>query len=529
MKTFLKKFLSVMMVLAMVVSLSTTYTKAETTKTITISANGAQSVANKTFKVYQIMKATKATTGDDFSYTINEAWLEDLKVITQKNNEAEILKYIEALQVGEVRLFAEALRGKVNGKEAVTPKNTTTTAQSVVIELEDYGYYLVVEDDAESGATSLCLLNSVTPNSTMTIKSDYPEVTKKVYEESYNQDDGYGEGYNDAADYDIGDKVPFEFISELPNMSGYENYTYTFHDKMSEGLDFDSSSVEVYINDTKLDSSKYTVNTNPGDGCTFEVTVEHLETYKENDKVVVKYKATLNENAVIGLPGNPNAVKLEYSSNPYDTSKKNETLWDNVVVFTFDTGINKVDNTEEHNKLAGAEFKLYKDADCTQEIKLTKKADYYVVSNDGEDTLTSTTDGLIVIKGLDSGTYYLKETKAPDGYDLLEHPITITITATYVERQNWTEMTEQPVLKDTITNELADDILKNLGYTFEGGNPSYIVQIEGGAANVVNVVNYTHGNLPETGGMGNYIFYAGGLLLAGIAVAYFVKNRKEEF
>ena len=524
MKNLLKKFVAVIASFALVLTLVIGAVYADTTTptgTITINAKDGQTLDGKTFKVYQLMTATGSE--NNFSYTINGEYLDAMKTATGASDQDGILAYLENedLTPAAKRGFAEAMREAVKSKHAHLEVTASGTSEQITV---PYGYYLVVENNATTGATSLCMLNSVTPTSTVTIKSDFPDVVKKVKEDvSYTADEGWGAGYNDVADYDIGDAVPFRLYSTVPDTTGYETYTMTFHDKMSTGLTFDSDSVVVTLGETTLTKGKdYSVVTSPVDGCTFEVKLNDVAG-EDGKKIIVSYSATLNTNAIVGYNGNPNAVKLEYSSNPYNSTETNETKWDNVVVFTFNTTVNKVD--KDGNKLAGAKFELYASDEKTK-INLQDLGNgVNEVSSNGNAVITSDTINNIVIKGLDSGTYYLKEIEAPAGYDLLTDFIEININATYAEdRQNWVTETENPIIN--VSDEQARTILSTYGYTFDNElKDSQIIDVDG---TTLKVINYTHGTLPETGGSGIYMYLTVGGILLAVAVVYFVKTKKEE-
>lgn len=199
-------------------------------------------------------------------------------------------------------------------------------------------------------------------NTTVSPKSDVPSVEKKVKEDDkYNQDDGYGTGYNDVADWTIGEAVPFKLIGTIPAMDGYETYKYIFHDTISAGLTLDTESVKVYVTEDKnadLSSltpltagSDYELITSPTEShCSFEIAFSDLKSVEipEGRKyIIVAYTATLNENAEIGRPGNPNNVYLEFSNNPAQSgegdNETDETPKDYVIVFTYELDGTKVD------------------------------------------------------------------------------------------------------------------------------------------------------------------------------------------
>ena len=149
-------------------------------------------------------------------------------------------------------------------------------------------------------------------------------------------------------------------------MSKYDTYKYVFHDTMSEGLTLDKSTIKVTIGTTELTADQYTVKTTGLDkGCTFEVEITNLKAIPQatvETEIRVDFGAVLNENAEIGLPGNPNEVHLEYSSNPNETKETNNTPVDRVIVFTYELDTTKIDgataSNENPTKLPGAEFKL---------------------------------------------------------------------------------------------------------------------------------------------------------------------------
>ena len=393
------------------------------------------------------------------------------------------------------------------------------------------GYYLVKDkDDSVPGTDAYTdFILKVVQNTTVTPKSDVPTVEKKVQEDDkHNQDDGYGNGYNDVADWNIGDAVPFKLIGTLPaNFADYDTYQYIFHDTLSDGLDLNKGSIKVYYasdkagtDKTEISSEKYTVNV-PGtegtDQCSFEVAFADLtsvEGVNANKYIIVEYTATLNKDAEIGLPGNPNKVSLEFSNNPNsggegDTGKTPE---DKVIVFTYELDVTKVDGANADTKLKDAEFKLYDENGKYVTVDDAGKVTGWADTEEGGSTLKSDENGLFKVSGLDDGTYWLKETKAPDGYNLITDPIKIEIKATTVNDQDWTAM-EGPA--DALT---ALEIKVTVGSTTTSGTGD----TESGIV-ATDIKNNKGATLPETGGMGTTIFYvlgailvlgAGGLLIA---------------
>lgn len=389
------------------------------------------------------------------------------------------------------------------------------------------GYYLIVDttsnisdDDAYNAA-----LLQVTDDIDITVKTSKPSVEKKVKENTkYTNNDTskagyqYGAGYNDVADYNIGDDVPFEFYSKVPNMTYYETYKYVFHDVMSDGLTLNEDSIEVWIGNTQLTLNRdYTVATNTNDGCDFEVTISDLKTLAtEGDVVYVKFTAELNSDAVIGLDGNTNKVKLEYSNNPDESgsgdNETGETPWDEVIVFTYELDVTKVDGTDDTKTLEGAEFKLRNENNQWVIVDEDNKVTGWSDTEDGGSTLVSDSDGLFKVIGLDAGTYYLKETKAPAGYNLLTSEITLVIEATTTNGQDTWE-----------TDKKASTALTALKISVNGTEATG--NTDTGVVNAT-VENNQGSTLPETGGMGTTIFYViGSILVLGAAVVMITRKR----
>ena len=405
--------------------------------------------------------------------------------------------------------------------DTTTPIGTVSAGASITV---DPGYYyLTSESDTQ--------VVVVTGDETITPKSDLPTMVKKVQEDDkYNQDDGYGQGYNDVADYDIGDAVPFKLIASIPAglraAMGNNNVYYTFHDNLSDGLTLNRDSIRVTVDGQDFtantmilqageegfgnflgrDENGTTVNVHENFACDFEVVVM-LGDPTGMEEVVVEYTATLSGNADIGLDGNPNAAYLIYHTPTCDSWGATEE--DSVIVFTYELDTTKVDGTTQE-ALQGAQFRLYKTVgDTNQYAQVTENGVLTGWTTEAEQatTLTSDANGLFRIAGLDDGTYYLEETAAPEGYNQLTAPIEVVITATTANGQNWTggaALTDLSVTADNVAGTANTDT---------------------GIANIT-VANNTGSTLPETGGMGTTIFYiVGALLVIGAGVVIITRKR----
>jgi len=414
------------------------------------------------------------------------------------------------------------------------------------------GYYLVkdqngsLEGDADAATEYIV---QVLGNVTMEPKdSDIPTVEKKVSEEDYRRDDGYGATYNDVADWDIGDSVPFKLIGSIPDMSAYDTYEYIFTDTLSNGLTLQPNTIKVYIAREKNDEVNnytpltqgvhYTLNTqNIGEngGGSFTISFADLKTApyvneEGRNYVIVTYDATLNAKAEIGLPGNPNSVDLQFSNNP-NGDGLGRTTEDKVIVFTYELDGTKVDGANIDTKLGDAEFVLFNGAHTrVAHIENGKLVEWvnlpggynngnyeeipYEVWEEFNATtnviMTSTAEGVFGVSGLDDGTVYLLEIKAPTGYNLMERDVRIDIAATTANGQNWNGAANTALTALTIA--------VNQGNAQNGNTDTGVVN--------VTVTNNQGSTLPETGGMGTTLFYViGGLLVVSAGTLLVVRFR----
>ena len=466
-------------------------------------------------------------------------------------NDATDAAAIAAALDGAATTDAEAFANVVSGFLSDTATASTAGDGVYTITGLDAGYYLVKDRDGslqDNPATATEYIVQVLGNVNMEPKdSDVPTVEKKVSEEDYHQDNGYGTTYNDVADWDIGDSVPFKLIGSIPDMSAYDTYEYIFNDTLSDGLTLQEDTIKVYIAVDKNDEvgdyiplkkgddyTLTTTNTENGGG-SFSIAFDNLKTAPyiadgTRNYVIVTYDATLNANAEIGLDGNPNSVDLQFSNDP-NGDGLGRTTEDTVIVFTYELDGTKVDGENEDTKLEGTEFVLFNgghtrvahiengklvgwvalpggyDSDTYQQIPYETWETFNRTTNV---IMTSAAEGVFGVSGLDDGTYHLMEIKAPNGYNLLEDDVQLVIAATTVNGQNWNGTAADALTALTITVDQGNA---------EGGN------LGTGAVNVT-VKNNQGATLPETGGMGTTLFYIiGGLLVVGAGILLVVRIR----
>lgn len=526
------------------------------TGAITITPQENQSLKGKSFRVYKLFDAENADDEESINYTFNDTYKKALQTVvgkkigkqTDKVTEYDVIDYIQSLnnnvvegaqtnqnqegRYSDFRYFVEKLRDEIvkeGIKGTLVKVSEVQDTGSVKLTGLDYGYYVTDEVTTVSGthsAASLIMVNTANPNATVQIKSDYPNLVKKIDEDDNNV------GWNDVSDYEIGQTVPYKYETSVPNINGYHTYYFAFHDVMNKALTFDKGSVSVTIkNDKKvykLSPNEYSVLENE-DGETFKIVVndlkvivdrefDELNALGENEygqKITVKYNAQLNDQAALdtGRPGYENKVRLEYSNNPDSdgTGDHGYTPWDTVVAFTYKINGLKINN---HNKLLkDAKFRLYSDEACTKEVYVKEyNGAYNIINRDAlggtdheggarpEDAVEMVSDkkGEFKIYGLDQGTYYLKETDSPAGYRELLDPIRIVIKPTFTtDRDTYVE-------GEGATNKILQK-LEATAYVKEFQQGAYHesttdlkTDVDEGAVNIT-VVNKVGTKLPITG------------------------------
>ncbi len=503
MKLF-KKLASFILAFAMVMAIAMPSVVMAADGKSTITIDGAN--AGSEYVAYKLFDATDDGNGH-FSYTVNSKYEAVLKEVSGKTSGADIVKYLDGIKdnAAAVREFADKVYAKVKD---MAVDYTATNGKFVNV---DQGYYLIAQTQTGTNeAYSLVMLGTAGKNTlTVTPKTGVPTFEKKIKEK--NDSTGEETDWQDASDYDIGDKVPFKLTGTVSDKyANYKTYYYAFHDKMNDTLQFNADSVVVKIDGVVVDKSKYTLNTTTSDGCTFEVVFNDLKTVSPTKpgKVTVEYTATLKENAKLGSEGNFNKGKLEFNNNPYyegegKPEKPGETPWDEVVVFTYKLIANKTDG--QGQSLAGAGFTLYKFNKDTNDYVEVKKIEA------GETTTFEFT-------GADAGKYKLVETTVPDGYNKADD-LVFEVKGTYEAVNN-----DDPLKAPRLTKL---EIFDENGNSITGEDKVFTTNLADGTA-TTNIKNLTGSELPSTGGMGTTVLYAAGTLMILAAAAFLVMKKKAE-
>lgn len=493
----LKKFLAVMISMIMVLSMATVgFATTGGTGSLTVQLKGENKLASAshTVKLYKLLNI-ESYSENHYSYSLNDTYKEAIKTALNNGSmkDEDIITEIGKINESSnptTQQFANALEAQ--GISTNIEGKITSGNNSVTINNLEAGYYLIVLDNAKAiQATLKNIVNG--DNKSVTLKEEAPSIEKVA----------------DKTDVEIGEIVTYTITTTIPKKLS-ETMVYKITDILSEGLDFvdfDSEdtpkNTQSLVIETKLDNQDTTRITASVEGRT--MTIELAQYIKDHQSdigktLTIRYKAKVNANAVVT---EKNSAKLEYGK---DSSSTIVNKPEEVKTPTFPVHINKINEKQE--VLAGAEFELYPDnggSAGTTAIKVTGSNGVYKIDPaSGETKMTTATitdpqfgkDGgfNLVINGLKAGTYWLKETKAPDGYDKLKNDIKITVTND--KDGKYTISTDQ---KDGIT--IAD--------------------------NIVTIVNKTSSALPETGGTGTLLLTAVGALLVAVAMIRFMRRKQE--
>lgn len=520
-----RKILCLVLALVMVMGLAVTaMAEEETPATHTITIRNT--FPNHQYKAYQVFSGTyQAGPNGTIGVLSNIQWGSGvngaglLKALAaaeptvyntnmSADDVASKLKERTDAQSERVNAFAKVVSENLVGEG--DPFQYSEINKNYTISVGD-GYYFV-KDATTTGfddAVTSYMLRVARDNVSVDPKYAMPSVEKKV-KDINDSTETTKTDWQDSADYDFGDKVPFQLKGTVINAyyNDYQTYKFVFHDTLSPGLTFDKSTVKVFVDNARITTGYTIATTGLANGETFNVIFDDLKALKKEDGsnlvnpgsvITVEYEATLNTSAAIGSVGNPNTVYLEFSNNPYGggTSK---TEVDKVIVFTYQTIINKVN--EDGNPLTGAEFTLEKyDLSIEGENKWKNVGAAKV--NEGKTTFS--------FKGLDDGKYRLTETKTPEGHSTIK-PIEFEITAGH----NF--VSKDPQL-DSISGTKVD------GTDTYTGVITFSADKRNGSLST-DVVNKSGTTLPTTGGIGTTIFYVlGAVLVFGATVLLVTKKR----
>lgn len=576
---------------------STAMADPATTTNITIS----DATQNDEFNAYKLLNLTTSVEGQgadqttNYSYTVNGKYRSVLTTAinalksnavptatgtTEADQDKAIIDYVtknvvnnETTTTGDqvtARKFAEKVReqivasdsfkgtdgkldsnkadGHATASEEYTKADNRTKAYKATLSNMSQGYYLIVQTKAagaDGKTMSQVILDTHGQDATdVTVKKDTVTLTKKVQENQDGVANPAKDNWQDGADYNIGDDVPFKLTGTLPtDYANYAAYKYVFHDSPSTGLTVKKDSIKVYKNEVseanKLvaatdSTSGYKVSSATDDSNSFTVTFDNLKTAKMSngnnaniaatDKIIVTYKATLNNQAKRGATGNPNEAWLEFSNDQYNTgegSPTGNTPHDKVIVFTFDLVVNKYKNQADANhKLNGAGFTLYKAT--TEDGTYNKVQTGTNAQSQPTYEIFNRDSNVFRFNGLDSGYYKIVESTVPDGFTKADD-VVFSVEATYD-----TDKDDPKLAKLEIKDADGRVISTGTGAKFTLSGISYDGKNSENAQINTDIVNKSGNKLPSTGGMGTVLLYVAGIavfVLAGATLVMALRRR----
>lgn len=524
---------------------------AEGDVTITIGSETTPASVGDVYAGYRLFDETEATVGEktNVAYQKRAGWghydkvAAAIKVVNSSSTvtkDSKVDDFVDAIgkfNTNQIKKFAESLYKSLKTDNVDADAISTAVAENATSTTltGPQGYYLIVQTTAvnDNGKTMSAVIVNTAGQSGVTVspKKDTVTVSKKVQENQDGVNNPDAGNWGTAADYNIGDYVPFQLTGTLPaDYADYSSYAYTFHDTASAGLSFvndDAHPVKVYAvkGDNKVQLKADATNgyqvltTGLNAGETFNVKFADLKKAQaaNNDtvnidkdtKIVVEYYAQLNAKAVLGANGNPNEVYLEFSNNKYGEGT-GKTENHKVTVFTFKLEVTKYGKTDSGKEaLNGAGFTLYKATKANP-----TDSDYTKVGEEVKNLGGNVFD----FTGLDSGYYKIVETTTPKGYNTID-PITFTVTATY-------NSNDEP---GTLTNLTVTNV--KVGGVDSSSQTFTVDKATGNAGSAqikTDVVDTPGSKLPSTGGMGTVLLYVAGIavfVLAGVTLVMALRRR----
>lgn len=484
----LTKIVSLLFAVVMLVALGVTAAAVDN-GTITV----ASAKVGETYSIYKMLDMTYNTNSGSYVYTIATGW-EDFfpstgagSAYVSVDDTSGAVSWSAGTDSTGSQRAAFAKAALAYAQSASLSADDSEVAASTTVEFKglSYGYYLV-----DSTLGSLCSLDSTDPDAEVEDKNPTPTVSKTVQEDSTGN-------YETSNTADTAEVVYFR--TEIA--SAHNAASLILHDVMDSGFSLNENSFEIKYGsslasaDSTVDSSYYTISfTSLKDNtCTFEISFEDefTATLTNSQVIVITYNATVNTNAVIGSTGNENTTYVTYGEN--QTSEESTTT-----TYVYDLYIYKYATKDTSEvRLADAKFIIYKTVGTTNYyavLDTNNNVSSWTTTEGNATVLTTDSTGIVHFSGLDSGSYYIKETEAPDGYSVLAAPVDAEIDSN----------------DGTVTGAVS--------VTLTEGGTNYV--------DAIKIENNSGSEMPSTGGIGTTIFYVvGGILVVGAVVLLITRRR----
>ena len=490
MKKLMAALLAVAMVCAMAIPAFAAGGAGATTGEGKITIDNA--VIGHTYKIYRILNLQYNDTAKSFRYEKNDKWgafVEEQTAYLAVDSKTGVVTWANSDNADNgtaIKALAVAAGQHVTDTPSLAADDSKeANSNTVIFDNLPLGWYLVVSDLTTD---AICSIDTTAKQVTIREKNGVPTVTKEVEYASGS----WGEG-NDG---NVGDTVNFQTTIYVTDGNPTN---YVLHDKMSNGLAFQTGTISVKKNGDPF--TDYTIVT-PTDNCTFEIKFNENSLHT-NDKVVVTYSATINSNAVVGTAGNENETWLKYGNNGETTHGKTKTY-----TWKFDILKYFTDSNDTKQYLADVEFVLYRKNNTTNTTEYAKfdsnKLSGWTATESDATKLKTNATSTVAVEGLDAGTYFLKETATPVGFNSLTSDVEVQIDSSCNTLSG-------------ATYAVAYKMVNEEGFT-DTDEQEKVVPIE----------NKRGTTLPGTGGIGTTIFYVvGGGLMAAAAILLITKKRME--
>ena len=506
----IKRIIALLLTAVMTMTMSVTaFAAGPANCSLTVNVKDGQDLKGQTINLYKLFDLSTSKSGEttNYAYTVNKVagYKEALNkalgasYTTDEDYAKAVLSLGENNSVKVQKFANDFTAAALTNKLTATETSNKITDSKTSYEFTDLksGYYLVYVTGGKEIQSSLVTVDEST--NTVNLKTEAPSITKKA----------------DSDTVSIGQVVKYTVAGSVPDTTGYSEYVYKINDTLSNGLDFvndangtavngNTVNVTVAFKDETVSSAGTTPTTASLSGANKRTMALDLSEWvranqtNKGKEFTVTYYAKVNKDAVVT---EKNKAQLEYGNKPGETTT---TTPSEAKTPTYPLDINKI-KTGSKEKLAGAKFSLYtSETDAkngTNPIKVTGSNGNYVVNPESTTTEFESVKSIDVegynlrVNGLAEGTYYLVETKAPDGFNKLTAPIVIKITkSTTGNEEDWT------LSKNDVKEE----------------------------DKIIDVENSTGSMLPSTGGMGTIAFtVVAALLVLGVAVS-FIRDRKRE-
>ncbi len=568
----IKRMMVAVLSLCLVLGCASLTAYAEDTGSITIENQSGSnaSVAGKTLNLFKIFNATSDgqnisyqwVVGEDDTNLYESFFFGDAEILDGEGNPIytnivgvengtihDVVDYINSLKNDSFAFsqMASKLHQYIHDKgiQAETSANVPAASTSYTFENLGLGYYLIYDatdlPEDSPAVRSAAMLTHPGENKVIKLKADRPHIEKTV-----DDSDTTTRDWKLSTTASIGEVVTFRIATMIPDHDLYgEDYIFEITDTMADELILVPDSINVTITEaTAVDDpemeeaeTSYSIITDAAqlaDGVDFKVVFNKITDLSKDTVVEITYQAKVSAEADFK---NINTATLTYSNDPNDKESTGSVeatatvmLWQ----FTLTKYMEDASGTPSYIRLPGAEFEIYSKSDLENPLKFSTETvtkdevEYtkYIFNPEGNVTTLTTLDisddgktdvgytdggylGQILVFGLGEGTYVIRETKAPAGYQIAKGDFEFTVTDTI-----------------GITGAISNATITEATRTEKPGQFTRVMIEETTQKYYVGITNAPGAALPETGGMGTTLFTVLGIVLMAGALGFFTSRKR---